>query len=519
MRVVGELSGPGIAEPISLSTVPGEPFLIPGLSQEGTYTLGNLRLTDGDSILSTASPDSVEILVHRLVITSVTSRRLTPEEMRKAGIVLSDDSYTVWRYTVGFALESGTVDIPFTILSGPDGSAFLPSSDPYTLPSPGSSAQPMLRKPQIQAVGVRIPGFDGSENKRNGQGLGGGTIPGFLIIPSDVSFLNQFFSAVLVIQNNALIDSGIELKNLSAVLKLDDDGLRQATTEPPTVPGEPVPVVDPGPDGKLGTSDDLTFIVAQSSGQSSWSIEGMREGQHLISVHLTGELHGLASGKPAPFESTVPGVVVVRDPRFALTFLHPWTVRAGEDYRFEVVIANTSAIPVYDLHMSLPDNELSGVQLLGDAEVVVPELLPGDSAKVGWDLRSLKTGKVVASAFNSSSPIDASFRFHVGVGELGVPLSPDSLILPDDVHDLPQGVTEPALELLGLAHSMANAPPGAEIDLPPVSEGIVIRRGQELAAAARRAGFGEDQDRCLIDFGLRWIGSATWDTGFDALRR
>ncbi|NOZ79162.1 MAG: hypothetical protein GXP48_08305, partial [Acidobacteria bacterium] len=30
---------------------------------------------------------------------------------------------------------------------------------------------------------------------------------------------------------------------------------------------------------------------------------------------------------------------------------------------------------------------------------------------------------------------------------------------------------------------------------------------------------GEDQDRCLIDFGLRWIGSATWDTGFDALRR
>ena len=229
----------------------------------------------------------------------------------------------------------------------------------------------------------------------------------------------------------------------------------------------------------------------------------------------------LASGRPAPFETTVPGLVVVRDPRFALTFVHPWTVRAGELYQLEVVISNTSTTPVYDLHMNLPSTELSGAQLAdpGAAEQVIPELPPGESASVSWELMSLTTGRVVASAFNTSSSMTASFRFHVGVGELGIPLSPDSLVLPPDVYDLPEAWTRPAIELLGLAHSMANAPPGAELTLPPVSEGMVIRRGQELAAAARRASLGEARDRCLLDAGLKWLGTATWDSGWDALRR
>ncbi|NOZ79276.1 MAG: hypothetical protein GXP48_08910, partial [Acidobacteria bacterium] len=517
MRVVGTLTGPGLDSPLSLSTAPGEDFRIPGLSREGTYVLAGIRLVQGNEILQQAVPDSVEIVVHRLVITSVTSRPLTPDEIAAAGIVINDDSYTVYRYTVGFATQSGTVNVPFDLVSGPDGTFKLPEQDPYKLPSP--SSKPPVAPSQVTPLDFGdmpdLPEF--SDNHETAPAPL--SVPGFLVIPGDVAFLHQFFSAILVVQNGALADSGIELRNLSAVLRLDDDGLRQATTEPPSVPGEPAPVVDPGPDGKLGTSDDLTFIVAQSSGQASWSIEGLKEGQHKISVDLTGELDGLASGKPAPVHATAPGVVIVRDPRFALTFVHPWTVRAGESYTFTVVITNTSTTPVYDLSLKLPQSELSGVQLAGDAEQTVSELAPGDSASVSWDLLSLKTGRVIASAFNTSAPMTASFKFHVGIGELGIPLSPDSLVLPPDVSQLPAEVTRPAIELLGLAHSLANAPPGTGLDLPPVNEGIVMRRGRELAAVARRASFGEDQDRCLVDLGLAWQGAATWDGGFDALRR
>ncbi len=519
-RAVGELSGPGLDSPLVLSTVPGEPFRIPGLTREGTYVLSGIRLEAGGTVLAAGEPDAVEIMVHRLVIASVTSRPLTPEEMAAAGIVIDDGSYTVWRYSVGFATESGTYEIPFDLAAGPEGLTLLPDQDPYRLLAP--SSPPPAAPPQIHMVNIEIT--DGTLPVTEDdvlQKLPPPSIPGFLIIPGDVAFLHQFFSAILVVQNGALEGSGIELRDLSAVLEPADDGVRQAETEPPTVPGELVPVMDPGPDGQPGTADDLTFIVARSSGQATWYIEGLSEGQHLIRVRLAGEIDGLASGQPARFETTVPGVVVVRDPRFALTFVHPWTVRAGELYRLEVVISNTSVTPVYDLHMSLPSTELSGAQLAdpGAAEQVIGELAPGESASVSWELMSLKTGRVVASAFNTSSSMTASFRFHAGVGELGIPLSPDSLVLPPDVYDLPQSVTEPAVELLGLAHSLANAPPGAELTLPPVAEGMVIRRGQELAAAARRARLGEAQDRCLLDVGLKWLGTATWDPGWDALRR
>jgi len=520
MRVVGELTGPGLESPLSLSAVPGEPFRIPGLSREGTYVLGGIRLVQGEEILQAADPDSVEIVVHRLVIASVTSRPLTREEIDAAGIVISDDSYTVVRYTVAFATQAGQFEIPFDLLSGPDGITALPERDPYQLPTP--STPQVASPPQVNVVNISIPGTELPNPPPEAGGETPASVPGFLVIPGDVSFLHQFFSAILVIQNGALAESGIELRDLSGMLQIDDDGLRQAETEPPTVPGESVPIVDPGPDGRLGTNDDLTFIVAQSSGQASWLIEGLEEGQHLIKVHVTGEIDGLASGRPAPIDTSVPGVVIVRDPRFALTFIHPWIVRAGETYQLQVVVTNTSTTPVYDLHMSLPDNELSGVQLVdpGEYDQTVDELPPSGSATVTWDLLSLKTGRVVASAFNtSSSTLTASFRFHAGVGELGIPLSPDSLVLPPEVYNLPESVTGPAIELLGLAHSLANAPPGAEVDLPPVSEGMVIRRGQELAAVARRAALGDDQDRCLVDLGLKWLGASTWDSGFDALRR
>jgi hypothetical protein len=516
-RVEGELSGPGLDGPLHLSTVPGEPFRIPGLNREGTFRLSGIRLTNGDEILLEAEPNSVEILVHRLVIASVSSRPLSPEEIEAFGIVIGENNYTAWHYTVAFQLESGLVEIPFDVLVGPDGLV------PLELPGAAFDPLPNLNtEGPIPTVFIgTLTTLEGEESPEEEDELGaaGATVPGFLVFPTDIAFLNQFFSAILVVQNGALADSGIELRNLSAVLELADDGIRQAETQPPTIPGEPVTIMDSGPDGEVGTADDLTFIVAQSTGEASWLIEGLEEGQHRVTAHMTGELHGLAGGEPALLEGSIPGIVVVRDPRFSMTFFHPWTVRAGEHYQFRVVVANTSTTPVYDFSMTLPGNTVSGAQVLGDETQSVPELLPGQSAMVSWDMLALETGRVIASGFNTSNAIEASFRFEMGVGELGIPLSPESLVLPSVVGRLPETFVEKSLELLGLAYSLATAPNGAEVDLPPVGEMIVKIRGAEMATAARRLAFGESLERSMIGLGFKWLGSEVWSRGWDSLRR
>ena len=530
LRVEGDLSGPGLDEPLQLTTTPGDAFRIPGLNREGTYTLSGIRLVDGERTISSAEPDSVEILVHRLVISSITSRALTPDEMDAYGIVIDADNYTAWHYTVGFQIEGGTVEVPFDLLLGSQGMTVLDSPDAFVLPVP-SPDLPEVPVPTVVAgelnpiPGADLPGFDEEDLAV----LASAPIPGFIVIPTDIAFLNQFFSVIMVVQNGALAGSGLELRGLTGVLELTGDGLRQAETDPPTIPGEPVPVIDPGPDGEPGTSDDLMFIVAQASGQATWLVEGLEEGRHRLTAHLTGEIHGMASGNAALVDGRIPGVVVVRDPRFALTFFHPNTVRSGELYDFRVSVTNTSTTPVYDLSMELPANAISGARLAESEEVGVdyltdpvqhvPELLPGTTAMVTWTLESRRTGRIVASAFNTSSPIDASFVFEIGVGELGIPLSPESIVLPPTVDDLPPAVVEPALELLGLGHSLANAPNGVEVDLPPVGETIVMLRGTELAAAGQRHAFGEPVDRSVVGLGLEWMGSTHWSSSFDVLRR
>ena len=533
LRVEGDLSGPGLDKPLRLTTTPGDTFRIPGLNREGSYTLSSIRLVEGGRTISVARPDSVEILVHRLVISSITSRALTPDEMDAYGIVIDADNYTAWHYSVGFQIEGGTVEVPFDLMLGPQGMTLLDSPDAYALPVPNPQF-PEVPVPTVSSGTLEpIPRTELDLEERDIVMLESTPIPGFIIIPTDIAFLNQFFSVIMVVQNGALAGSGLELRDLSGVLELSGDGIRQAETDPPTIPGEPVPVLDPGPDGISGTSDDLTFIVAQASGQATWLVEGLREGQHRLTAHLTGEIHGLASGKPAPIEGKIPGVVVVRDPRFALTFFHPNTVRSGEFYDFRVSVTNTSTTPVYDLSLELPPNAISGARLLeadddeydeieeGDNEPVqrISELLPGTTGMATWRLESRRTGRVVASAFNTSSPLDASFVFEIGVGELGIPLSPETIVLPRVVDDLPPAVVEPALELLGLAHSLANAPNGVEVDLPPVGETIVMLRGTELAAAGQRHAFGEPVARSVVGFGLEWMGSSHWSSSFDVLRR
>jgi hypothetical protein len=494
-------------------------MLIPGLPREGTYKLGGLRLVQGNSSVLQAQPAEVTIIVRRLLITSVTSRPLTPQELQQYGVVIRDDNFRAWRYSVGFQTSSGVVEFGWNLIRGPDGRVMIPKTEPRGFSLSGSPDAGLAPKPEPQLVPFTIELPKGELPELEGDGPA--PIPGFIVIPNDLGFLNQLFSVILVVQNGASQGSGILLRDLSATLELPSEGLRPAETQPPTVPGQPLPVVNPGPDGVFGTADDLMVLVAQAAGQASWVLEGTKTGQHLVKVQLRGLLDGLASGQPAPIGATVPGVVVVRDPRFALTFFHPWTVRSGEEYEFHVVLSNVSTTPVYQLHLGLPPEELSGAVLAQGEEPTkeLESLLPGESKAVSWRLESRCTGQVVASAFNSADPISAEFRFHVGVGELGVPLSPESLVFPKEVELLPDAVRTSATTLLGLAHSLATAPPSQPVSLPPVDKAVVHQRAVELMTHAKRLAWGEELDRVVLSLGLAWQGVGSFDGGFDALRR
>ncbi len=150
LRVVGDLSGPGLDQPLRLTTAPGDPFRIPGLNREGTYRLSGIRLMDGSRVVSSAVPDTVEIVVHRLVISSITSRALTRDEMDAYGIVIDDDNYTAWHYSVGFQIEGGSVEVPFNLLVGPQGITLLESPDAYALEVPRPDL-PELHVPTVNS--------------------------------------------------------------------------------------------------------------------------------------------------------------------------------------------------------------------------------------------------------------------------------------------------------------------------------------------------------------------------------
>jgi hypothetical protein len=57
LRVEGDLSGPGLSEPLRLTTTPGDAFRIPGLNREGSYTLSGIRLVEGDRTISVAKQE------------------------------------------------------------------------------------------------------------------------------------------------------------------------------------------------------------------------------------------------------------------------------------------------------------------------------------------------------------------------------------------------------------------------------------------------------------------------------
>ena len=114
----------------------------------------------------------------------------------------------------------------------------------------------------------------------------------------------------------------------------------------------------------------------------------------------------------------------------------------------------------------------------------------------------------------------ASLQLAVGIGERGVPLSPDTLVLPAAVDALPATVVEAAMRVLGQAWSIANAPTGTlPRDVVRTNRTVVTQKALALAEAGLRVSLGQQTIDALRDVAFDFWGGQPLDPGFDQLLR
>ena len=551
--VMATLSGPSFPTPQNLTASPNSPFNIPPLTVPGLHTLDNIRLVSNGEVLLRGNPESVTInVIDKLLITQVTSRPLTAAEIREAGIVFDKSSFQAYNFTAAFAVQGGaTVNLSFPVVL-----PVLPSiaganvngvslPQPPTLPSIKTLVPDTLQV-QTQVPNLSVVGFTLTVPNLQDQTLVVPPIPGVIVIPGNIGFLDQFFSVMLMVSNAAPAGSNLVVSNLTAsiVLPPGDDTVVGSADDPlimaQTAGGESPrtrPVSQPGPDGVLGTADDVLTLGPGETGNAEYLVEGKREGSHAVTMNIQGTLNGLPIG-PVPIAGQAVGAVLVRNPTYSLTFVHPDAVQTGEPYTLDVTVTNTSQSPANFVSINLFPKDIIGAALVGDPSQHIDFIAPGDTATVSFDLVANVTGKVTAATLASDSQVAGQFELKHTVGELGVPLSPESLVLPIEANALPPALRAATLGLLGKAWAVATAPAAAlPSDVQRFSRQIVLDMAVATADAGLRVSLHEPLRDATTGLAMDFFGSVfnrlpqlnpkpddlqfaqTNYTGFDDLRR
>jgi protocatechuate 3,4-dioxygenase beta subunit len=530
-EVQAELSGPGLSSTLTLpgpeAPATGDPLILPlpALALGGDYSLSNLRIVAGGRPVVDVQPSSTTLkVIDQILVTSVKTRALTLDEIRAKGIVLDSDDYLGFQFDLGMRVESNPIQLSFPVVFDRAG---VPVPAPL-LPPPapsraGIDVPPMtivpglLRPPKLpglpEAPEIRMPG---------GQPV---RIPSVLVIPGNVGYLKQFFSAKLFVANGAPVGSGLVVRDVTGSIVLPPgEDLERGTPDDPlalpeTVRGpqpETMPVLHVGADGEPDTGDDVAALRPAEQGQAEFLVRGEREGFHRLEFDIAATLDGLATG-PITVGGRASGGVLVRNPYFDVTFVVPSVVRAGEEFDLHATVTNIGQGAANLLTLALDEAALSGATLLA-APDPIETLAPGDSHTARFRLRSQRTGQVTATylRFDTASGASGDLRFRLGVGERGVPLSPDTLVLPAAVDALPGDVVSAAMRVLGQAWSAANAPAGL---LPrgvvrPRRE-AVVQRALALAETGLRVSLGQSEADALRDLAGDLASGEPRDAGFD----
>ena len=538
----GDLSGPGFSQPLSLPLVEpnGEPSVdplvlrTPPIPIAGGYRLSNLRLTVGGRTVLDVEPSSVPLrVIDQILVTQVHTRALTLDEIKAKGIVLDSDDYLGFEFTMGFKLDSKAIDIKFPVVFDRNGVAV-----PQPLSPPPAPVREGVQLPTIvpllleaedesgQRVEIRIPQQTGAPRPV--------TIPAVLVIPGNVGYLKQFFSAQLYVSNGAPVGSGLNVRDVRAKLLLPagadgDPGTLDDPLALPEIEREGQVITQPltmdvrglGADGVSATDDDEPEMAPSEQGQAEFLIRGEQEGFHQIQFDLTAQLLGLPIG-PVSVKGKAMGGVLVRNPYFNVTFTVPSVVRTGERFKMRATVTNIGKGIGNDVSMTLDSSRMSGLLLEGDATKSIPTLKPGDARVLEFEFVSQRNGKVVATylKFDTQSGASGQLNFTIGVGERNVPLSPDTLVLPASTAALPTSVVDAAMRVLGQAWSIANAPAGTlPTSVIRVNGQMVIKKALALAEAGLRVTLGQASDDAVRDLLVDFYGGDPVDPGFDQLLR
>lgn len=567
-RIQGDLTGPGLSQSIALPYTPAvhddpsdpddqlpvhpgelDPLILPlpGLPTSGDYTLANLRITAPGRPDFDVTPNRVTVkVIEQVLVTSVKTRALTLDEIRAKGIVLDSDDYYAFEFTLGLMFESKPINFTFPVAFDRQG---VPIPDLITPPSAPSRHGTIVKLPTIVPVLFEMD-QEGSDPGRKPlpplpNGVGEVRIPSVIVIPGNIGYLKQFFSAKLYVANAAPVGSGLTVRDITGTLHLPvgPDGVKgynsstRENDDPlalPTLLREGVEIVQPevmsvravGPDGEPATDDDVEMLAPGEQGEAEFLIRGEHEGFHTIDFDIRAELNGLVTG-PVRIKGKASGAVLVRNPYFDVTFTVPGVVRDQEPFSVFVTLTNLGQGLAQGLNISLRQNAMSGALLVTPPEEMprIDSLGPGESDSFELKFLSQKTGQVVASylEFKTDSEHETptgSIELSVGIGERGVPLSPDTLVLPAAVDELPSSVVRAAMRVLGQAWSIANAPGGTlPSNVRSISRNVVSQKALALAEAGLRVQFGQSTLDAVRDVAFDYWGGPSLDAGFDQLLR
>jgi hypothetical protein len=550
LLVKGEFSGPGIGRTedgsgearVTISTPVGQLLPIPPLLLAGNYVVDNLRLEDptGNFILPGEPAVATITVIDKVIVTSVSSRPLSLDEIQERGIVIDSSNFSAFEFTFGIGTESNPVPISFDV-AFPQDKDLVADEGGLTLPP----VIPSLDVPNLEVKGLMLesPPFDD-------ESIHIPPIPAVIVIPGNIAFLHQFFQVLVLVSNVAPAGSRLVVTSASAtmVLPAGADGIADSADDP-LVPARTTGGAGRKADIRNKSSGAPGFGPGEDA-SGELAVEAKLEGTYRIEVNIIAQLLGLPVG-PVPLSGKAFGTVVVRNPSFALTFNHPDVVRAGETYSLFVAIHNTGDADANCVTLSLQPQAISGATLVaagaggppalpasgcpvGDAvgTVVVPTIRRNDATTVEFKLIARKNGQVTATGFTSADPLNASFVLRTGIGDRGIPLSPESLVLAPYVNDLPSDFFQTALRVLGLAHSVATAPQGAPLGINNrIGRDVVEQRAGQLTEAGLRIRIGDTPVTSIGDLMLDWLGNggpqagtpappgSGFDAGFDEIMR
>jgi hypothetical protein len=545
------LRGPGLPEPRRIIAPVNQPLLFPPFNLVGDYQLDSIRLVDAmtGEVRMEGTPNIVPVRVFdEVLISRVTSRPLTTAEIEERGIFIDEQNFRTVEFEVGFVLDGQTIPVRFPVVAPrfTESTEIIPAAELEERLAEAAALNQQIASEVVQLppefetaqLNIQIQGINFQrveEGEGQELGLRIPPIPALMVIPGNIGFLNQFFSVMIFTENGAPAGSGLSVHNIEATLKLPpgpdrvpavdyanpgDDPLRFARVGPDKIIQPVQRIARPGPDGELGTADDIPRLFPGESGQAEFLVEGLQEGLHVMDLDLTADLDGLAAGT-VRVKGKAAGSVLVRNPRFSLAFSHPRTIRAGEPYEASVTVLNTGITPANLVQITLNKNSISGARLENEDQQTVPlgTLLPGQSGTATFRLRALRTGSISFSNLTTSDDSTVGrFRLSMGVDERGVALSPDTIAMPDFVDRLPPEVVFAATRVLGQALSVATAgqvPPGVQ----RIGRSVITRRVLELAEAGQRLRYGDTLERVLADLLRDWQGGRETSNGFDQILR